>query len=273
MNWLIHDVVEAPALTISAVLLGLMVGAAFLGRHLRGWHRRRFGEEVDSKGQEEIILSAVLGLLALLLGFTFSLAVDRYEARRRLVVDEANAIGTVYLRAQLLEEPHRLRMSRLLVQYTDNRIALAKAPPRRLLERLHRNRDLIHDIWTAAKASFPTIQGLDFSSAYLESVNALVELGSERVAERMVRVPPEVFFVLFIYMITTAGVVGYVLKGPQSHLVATFLLALLTLSLMLIIDVDRPRTGIVQESQAPMEDVRRAMQLWQPESFDRALPP
>ncbi|CAN7466760.1 hypothetical protein LJR219_003119 [Phenylobacterium sp. LjRoot219] len=263
------DVMDAaPALITGLLLFGLMLAAALLGRRLRRGHSLRFGDDGEAKGQEEIILSAVLGLLALLMGFTFSLAVDRFETRRALVVEEANAIGTAYLRAQFLEEPHRTRMSRLLLRYTDNRLALAKAGPERAMELLPVNNALLHDIWTAAKASFPSIRDYDFSSAYVEALNTFIEIGTSRKEARLVRVPPEVFLVLFVYMITTAGVVGYVLKGPRSHMVAVFLLLLMTLSLMLIVDIDRPATGGVREGQGPMEDLRRAMIAWQPATFD-----
>lgn len=262
----------APALISGLLLFGMMIASALGGRYLHRQHLRRFGPDADSKGQEEIILSAVLGLLALLMGFTFALAVDRFEMRRALVVEEANAIGTAYLRAQFLEEPHRTRMSRLLLRYTDNRIALAKAGPEQAPALLQVNYGLIHDIWGAAKASFPSIKDYDFSSTYVDSLNTLIEIGSSRKEARLVRVPPEVFGVLCIYMITTAAVLGYVLKGPRSHLVAVFLLALLTLALMLIVDIDRPTTGAVRERQGPMEELRRAMISWQPTSFDQPPP-
>jgi hypothetical protein len=119
---------NGPLLMIGAVLLGAMCLAAGAGVLLQPLGRPRKDDESGS-GQEGYIVSAVLGLLALLLGFTFSMAADRFDARRLLVLDEANAIGTAYLRAQLLPEPHRTRTSELLVRYTDNRIALAKAKP------------------------------------------------------------------------------------------------------------------------------------------------
>jgi len=263
---------SAPALISGLLLFGLMLLATLVGRYVHREHQRRFGTCEEAKGQEEIILSAVLGLLALLLGFTFSLAVDRFEMRRALVVEEANAIGAAYLRAQLLDEPHRTRMSRLLQRYTDVRITLATADRTQANALLPVNRGLIHDIWSAAKASFPTIKDYDFSSAYIDSVNNLIEIGSARMEARLVRVPPEVFVVLFVYMITTAAVLGYVLKGPRSHLVAVFLLVLLTLSLMLIVDIDRPGSGMVREGQGPMEDLRRAMASWRPASFDQPPP-
>lgn len=121
---------STPLPWVALGLFAAMCAAAALGILLKVQrNRRRDASEAD--GQEGYIVSAVLGLLALLMGFTFSLAVDRFDARRALVLQEANAIGTTYLRAQLLIEPHRSRMTDLLVRYTDNRILLAKAPRRK----------------------------------------------------------------------------------------------------------------------------------------------
>jgi hypothetical protein len=123
---------QAPIVTLGGLVLLLMTVAATIGFMLRGRHSRSDGEaeREDDLGQQDYIVSGVLGLLALLMGFTFSLAVDRFEARRELVLQEANAIATTYLRTQLLEEPHRARISRMLVAYTDNRIALGQASSR-----------------------------------------------------------------------------------------------------------------------------------------------
>ena len=88
----------------------------------RGTGPRRAKQE--DHNQEGYLVGSLLGFLALLMAFSFSMALDRYEERRHLVIQEANAIGTAYLRTQLLDEPHRGRLSGLLVAYTDNRIAL-----------------------------------------------------------------------------------------------------------------------------------------------------
>ena len=105
-----------------------------------------------SGGQEGYVVSAVLGLLAFLLGFAFSLATDRFETRRHLVLEESNAIGTAFLRAQLLGEPHRARLSDLLVRYTENKIALARAQPDQQPPLLAIDDKLITEIWAATAA-------------------------------------------------------------------------------------------------------------------------
>ncbi|HKR87331.1 MAG TPA: hypothetical protein VJS38_04090 [Phenylobacterium sp.] len=251
-----------------------MMLAAAIGRAARArWTAEgsaKAGEEKDA--QEDLVLSASLGLLALLLGFTFSLAIDRFESRRRLVLEEANAIGTAYLRAQLLEEPHRARMSGLLVRYTDTRIALAKAPPGKVRDLLRTNDALVTQIWIAVKQSFPTIKQYDFSSTYLDSINSMIDIGSARVVARVARVPSAVLAVLLLYTLTTAAVLGYVLQGPRSRHVAGFLVALLSLVLVLIIDVNRPSAGLVREGQGAMESLRKTMDTWRPATFDAPAP-
>jgi len=265
---------QASLLVIAASLFVAMCGAAAVASLLQHYGPTGRGQPPGAdgeSGQEGYIVSAVLGLLALLLAFTFSLAVDRFDTRRHLVLEEANAIGTAYLRAQLLPEPHRTRMTQLLVAYTDNRVALAKAAPGSATQQqlLRTNDGLITDIWAATSASFDSIKGLPFSSAYLGSINALIDLDASRKTARAARVPGEVFAILFIYLVTTAGVLGYVLRGARGRFAAAFLLGLLTLSLMLIIDIDRPTLGGIVESQQPMEDLQRSLAAQPPPVFDK----
>src|ERR1700741_2401422 len=120
-NWL----VEAPLWQIGVAIFGGMLAASVTGWVLRWRHDRNAPGDAtaDDKesSQQGFMMSAVMGLLALLLGFTFSLSIERFDTRRSNVLNEANAIGTTYLRAQLLEEPHRARISKLLADYTDTR--------------------------------------------------------------------------------------------------------------------------------------------------------
>ena len=264
---------NAPLLILGGGTLILMTMAVGAGVALRAWNDggRQIGKKGEDGGLEGYVVSAVLGLLALLMGFTFSLAVDRFETRRTLVLEEANAIGTTYLRAQLLEQPHRERISRLLVNYTDNRIALAKAPPDRVAPLLAANDRMLTDLWAATASAFVTIKGIDFSSTFVDGVNNVIDLDAARKTARMARVPSEVFFVLFVYLIVTAGVLGYVFVGNRGRGAAIFMLVLLTLSLLLILDIDRPNKGGIRESQTAMEQLRATFKSQPPIVFDRYL--
>lgn len=264
---------NSPLILLGGGILILMAGAVAGGIALRAWNDRRdpSGSRGGEGGLEGYVVSAVLGLLALLMGFTFSLAVDRFEMRRALVLEEANAIGTTYLRAQLLQEPHRARISQLLVNYTDNRIKLAEAPPDRVPPLLAANDRMLTDLWAATASAFVTIKGLDFSSTFVDSVNSVIDMDAARKTARTARVPAEVFFVLFVYLIVTAGVLGYVFVGNRGRGAAAFMLVLLTLSLLLILDIDRPNKGGVREAQTPMEQLRASFKAQPPAVFDRYL--
>jgi hypothetical protein len=263
------DLLDTIPLTwLGVILFGAMLIAVMVGHYM---HERQpqARKNLKDDGNEGYVVTAVLGLLALLTGFTFSLATDRFEARRELVLQHANAIGTAYLRAQLLPEPHRARLSGLFVQYTDNIIALAKAPPRQGAALLARDDVLLTQLWAATAAGFDSTRTLPASGQIIASVNEVIDMDGARRAARWARVPLEVFGVLFIYLIGTAGVLGYVLTAKRGRLVAGFVLVLLTLSQLLILDIDRPNSGSIRESQRPMEVLRESLKQQPPAAFDR----
>ena len=264
----------APLLVLGVVVLLLLAAGLAIGvavRHRQDRDPRRAGKDED--GQEGYVVSAVLGLLALLMGFTFALAVDRFEARRALVLEEANAIGTAYLRTQLLPQPHRERISVLLVDYTENRVALGQSSAAADPQLLANNDRIITDLWAATAASFQSVKGLDFSSAYIESMNTLIDLDTSRKAARTVRVPTEVFVVLLVYLVVTAGVLGYVFAGPRGRAAAVFMLGLLLMSMLLIVDIDRPTRGGIRESQLQMQWTLQTLKTTPPATYDRWLTP
>jgi len=259
---------------IGLVLLLAMLVASLFGEWLRARTAKPKAKDEEGGGGDGYIVSSTLGLLALLMGFTFSLAVDRFEARRQLVLQEANAIGTTYLRTQMLEPVDRARISKMLVDYTDNRILLAKANIEDVPPLLARNDQMLTDLWTATLAAWPSIKGLDFSSSYLETMNNLIDLDAARKAARLARVPSAVFFVLFVYVITSAGVLGYAGANRTEGRGATaFLFLLFVISLLLTLDIDRPRGGRVAESQAPMERLKASLTAQPPAVFDRLSSP
>jgi hypothetical protein len=253
---------------IGVFVLAAMFAAAAGGVSFRG-HHKRAGKFQQADSQEGYVVSAMLGLLALLMGFTFALAVDRYETRRVLVLEDANAIGTAYLRAQLLGEPHRSRLSGLLVAYTDNMIQLAQTERGQNQELLARDDRLLTDMWSATAAAFDSIRGLDFSSALVISMNTVIDLDASRRAARQAHVPTPVFVALLAYLLVTAALLGYVLLAWRTRIAGSITLALLTLSFVLVIDIDRPTTGTIRETQGPMEQLQQSLRSQPPRVFDR----
>jgi hypothetical protein len=256
----------APIPLLGLIFLIAMFGAAYLGRRV---YEHTPQPQDDKDGGESYSVSAILGLLALLTGFTFSLAIDRFETRRELVREHANAVGTAYLRVQLLPEPHRTRLSGLIMEYADNAVALASAPPDKTAPLLAKDDDLLTRLWAATVAGYDRVQDKPFSGTWVSSINSLIDSDGARRAARGAHVPTEVFLVLLIYLVGAASILGYMLKSGPGRIGGLFLILLFTLSLLLILDIDRPTTGTIRESQRPMEDLRASLKHQPPAVFDR----
>jgi hypothetical protein len=249
----------------TVVLVGLLVAAA-IGMGLRAYHDRIDRTELPS-GQEAYIVSAVLGLLALLMAFTFSLAIDRFEIRRSLVVEDANAIRTAYLQVQVLGEPHRSRLSALLITHTANVIQLAEADRHDRTKLLTADDRLLADLWSATLVAFDSIRALDFSNTFVSSMSNVVDLDASRRVARLVHLPAAVLIVLLLYLLVTAALLGYVLKTWRIRIPGSITLVLLALSFVLVIYIDHPPRGIVHEIQGPMEQLLSALRSQPPRTF------
>ncbi len=238
---------DAGVLTATIALLASML-AAFAAGH---WVRRRSAGQGKptslEQSQEGLIVSGVMVVAGLLIGFTFSLALDRFEQRRLLVVAEANAIGTSYLRAQLLDEPDRTRLSRLLTAYTDNRIELGKATGNKH-QLLETNDRLLTQIWAGVSSAVETPKGRTISTPLLLTFNELIDYDTLRKSARLTRLPGMVMAMLYIFLIVTAAVVGFVLSGRRQQQIAVIMFVLLTMAISIIIDLNRPTSGMIVES-------------------------
>ena len=170
-----------------------------------GFAHSRTPSDGGDHSQEGYLIGSALGFLALLMAFSFSMALGRYEERRHLVVQEANAIGTAYLRAQLLDEPHRSRLSGLLFQYTDNRIALGTGNHSGLDGQIALNDRLLTDIWAAVTAARDSAAAHGISTPLLTSYNEVIDLDTERKMARQVRLPAPLTLMLFGFLLDHGG--------------------------------------------------------------------
>ena len=257
------------------VTFAVMLAAAAAGRFVRMAQVRRSGpgmqESGESVAQEGYLLGAALGLLGLLLAFTFGMVLNRYEARRTLATQEANAIGTSYLRAQLLDEPHRSRLSGLLVAYTENRIKLAgDADDARYLAA---NDRLLTEIWSAVAAARESALAHGLSTAVLMTYNEVIDLDTERKLAWNLRTPAEVLLLLLVYLAVTAVVVGHSVDGPRGRRSALVLFALIALSITVMADLNRPMSGRERESQQAMRMLLASLKAQPPAAFDKFRAP
>jgi len=195
------------------------------------------------------VSAAMLGLLGLLLGFTLSMAISRWDERRDVIVSEANAIGTLWLRAGLLEEPLRGELRVTLSDYTDARIRLAGSRDDLAALRAAREEsEALHGaIWSAVERADQPGTSPAMLSALIASANELIDLHEMRMASLENFLPPAFILMLLAVAAVALAFLGWSF-GAASYggRLALLLLALLvTTVLILIMDVNRPQRGIV----------------------------
>lgn len=245
-----------PPIVFGLALLGLLILLAELGYRAWGLVGRRAGDR--DTGDEAQLLSAALVLLALLLGFTFSMALSRYEDRRTQVVAEANDIGTAWLRAGLLG-PRGAALQGALADYARLRIRTRDgiAFPRDYAEQRARGGALRQRIWREAAAAAAPLGGSAQGAALIAAVNAVIDRGSSRDAAIEARVPERVLTLLIVYAGVGALLLGYVMGafGNRHRVASSLLFVLLALTIGLILDLDRPLMGGIRVSQQPLIDL------------------
>jgi hypothetical protein len=247
LNPILEDLLIAAAL-VAILLVGLEAGFR-AGRQARS-------ESDAAGGQVGAIQGAILALLGLLLAFSYAAAGSRFIERQDLIVAEANAIGTAYLRADLLDEPQRSELRAALKRYTEQRIEVSRnlrngMTPAALEEvaRLHAR------IWRAASAGVAARPAAVVG--VLPPVNEVIDLHSTRMAAAVKRLPPIVMGLLIVSSVVAVGVMGYGCGiGRQRRAPLTAALALLIgAALWVTIDLDHPRAGLIQLSDAPLESI------------------
>jgi len=247
---------------VSLIVIGPMILAGLLAAMQFGfWGHDRLQPQADRgvlPSPTDHLLSAMLGLLALLLGFTFSLALHRFDARRELVVQEANAIGTAWLRAELLEEPVRSQLLPLLRHYADARIAWSADRAR--LPDMGPTAALQAAIWRRAGQAVRQDSSAQLSRGLIDALNQSFDLASARRAERSATIPAEVLAALLVCALLSAVMLGYMLAAGKRHRLATvMLLTVLTLTLVVIMDLDRPVGGSIEVPRQPLLDLRASI--------------
>ncbi len=207
------------------------------------------------------LLTAMLGLLALLLGFTFSLALNRYEDRRALVVAESNALGTAFLRSQLLEAPVRDRLGALLSAYVDVRVEWSRRAGTGADD--PRQASLQKRIWAEVGRAIRSDPSQQLTRGLMDAVNESFDLAASRAAARGAHIPGAVLEILCLSAALAALMLGYTIgaSGTRHRLAALLLLLLLALALTMIFDLERSVSGTIQVSQEPMELLRASMRL------------
>ena len=245
------DPISIPGVFVLIVVL--LLAAYEVGFRIGRWWQIRTPEETE--GPTDALVGSIIAFLAFLLAITMGMASDRFDARRALVLDEANAIHTAYLRAGYIPEPYSDESRKLLREYAPLRVN--PNDPVLLAGNLARSLEIQGQLWAMVEEMAKT-ESSDVFALYIESVNDVIDANEARATALVnARVPETVVILLILGAGITLGMVGYSsgLTRRRSPLTAVVLVVLLGVVLTLVIDLDRPRNGFIQVSQQPILDV------------------
>jgi hypothetical protein len=204
------------------------------------------------------MVGTVLGLLALLLAFTFAKAADHYHARKVALFDEASTIRTMYARTVLITEPERTEMRKLLRDYVSDRLAWAGAD--KTIPAASSN-PLLDRLSVQAAAAWEKSPSPQVASLIIGGVNDLVRLNAERQEVNRSRIPGAVWAVLYLIAILSLGAMGYHcgVAGTTRSPVMAGVGLVFSLVIVLIVDLDRPGDGWIVVPQHALTEVRDAL--------------
>lgn len=237
----------------------------------------RFGRRRQSKTESQkndalgSIVGATLGLLAFLLAFTFGLAASRYDSRREIFQEEANAVRATYLRASLLPEPQSTKVRGLVREYVDVRLE-ANKPDASIADAIRKSEQLQKELWKNAievgrHLEKPGAPNSDMMALFVDSLNQTIDAHAKRVgAVVRARVPAPIWGGLILLALISVFVVGYHMgiTGTSRPLVGVGMIVCFAITMYLIADLDRPLEGLIQVNNQGMIDLRASMNDIQP---------
>lgn len=253
---------DKSSLMIAITLLVLMTGFLYAGYRLG--QRSSIKQCEQCKEQITTVQSSLLGLLALMLGFAFSIALDRFNTRSEAVIQEANAIGTAYLRISLLPESiqseTQLHFQRYLaLRLEESALSLTDQQSREHL--LSSAASLQQALWDKATIYAKQDPNPVTSGLYLQALNDMFDAYSSRLAELERHIPELVLLMLYAAFLVCGAMIGYTsgLSNNRPSKAVYLMMMVVALLMYLVIDLDRPRRGLIQVSQYPMQSLSKSM--------------
>ena len=246
---------------LALLLFGAVVGTTALGVFI-GRRLRHMSETLSESFA--VLQGALLGVVGLVLAFGLSLAVERYEDRRAAVVDDANKIGTTYLRAQTLEEPMRTDSIEALRAYVQTSIRLTDVIPGSDEQdaAVADGQELQRELWGLAGESLDGSPDASAPRLYVETLNEMIDQQTVRVAGLSNRVPNAVLALEVFGAALALGLLGAYLSLLGRGVTSVFLAAILVSMLLFVTcDLDRPTRGLIKVPDTPLVDLAAEMEL------------
>jgi len=244
---------------VALLFLSLMVMACETGYALG--LRSRAAEK--TKAVVPTIAASILALFGLLLGFTMSMSVSRYDSRRRLVLEEANAIMAAYQRAQALPAPENTELRQLLRQYVDSRLRVSEnaLDPQTLQQGKQEDARLQGELWSRAAALAQGNPQSVPAGLLLESLDNAFSLENSRWIGFVAHLPEGVICVNILMALVAALMVGceFGITGHRHPLSEALVIVAIIMVLTLIVELDHPHSGVIRVSQQPLVDLQRRL--------------
>jgi len=236
------NVMDEPVLVFALSLLGQSL-AVWLGSSLRNRWRGIVDETRDDLA---VVQAATLTLLALIIGFTFSMAISRYDLRKSYEEAAANAIGTEYVRAGLLPAADAVKVQALLRSYLDERIVFYRTRDQRQLPQINvRTAKLQNELWAAVQA--PAIaQPTPVAALVAAGMNDVLNSQSYVQAAWWNRIPHAAWGLMATIALCANVLVGFGAKSPKAKYVVLVLPLVVSMAFLLIADIDSPRGGLIR---------------------------
>lgn len=252
----VYDLI--PVWILTAGMIIIFVLASEIGFRLA--RRRKRDPAPEERSHAGVLLTALLALLGLLLAFSFSIVGARFLERKQLVVDEANAIGTAYLLAEMLPPSNRDSVQSLLRRYAADRIQLAD--PHQVAEALQRSDALHPALWTEAKRVAAQQPESPIIAMFVGSLDDVMDLQEKRVAVAIYhRLSPAILATLGAVALLTMGLLGYSAGFARSRTLLPTIAVVTSIAIVisLIIELDRPWQRLVTVSSRALTDVQETM--------------
>ena len=252
-----QPLVHIPAYILAVPYFILLVFLNWLGHKYKNYQHKKHPErEVLGFGTVE---GSLLGLMALLLSFSFNISASKYEGRKEVIIDEANDIGTVILRCDLYPDSVRSLLRSDLRNYLESRIAYYDAGDvQEFIAKALVNADSISSvIWNRASEYARKTGNSPATLQMIPALNAMIDIVTTRESGRQAVFPRLILNILLLLTLISSFLTGYSSKGPERKRVLVFAFALMTtLTLYLVIELDRPRQGLINLNKAEAQMVK-----------------
>jgi hypothetical protein len=254
---MVMDALPIWVLFIATTLV--VVGAIEFGYLLGRFMRQRIGIEKESS--VSAIAAATIGLLAFILAFTFDTVSNRYEYRKQLVREDANAIRSAWLQADFLPKLEREKSIKLYKRYVQIRLKTTMAPGDDI-KKLHQAQieslQIQHELWQIAVVNIERTGSSNIAALYVQSLTDMINTHSMRVEVFSYQsVPFNIWIVIYALSILSMAGIGYQVASVRSRRSLEIIILALAFSMVIILiaSIDRPLDNVVKVSQKPMMDL------------------